>query len=188
MQDQEGSLVYSDQALIWAIAEGSEWALEELYRRYGPMLLRYLVQRLGNRGAAEEVLQDVMLSVWRAAHTFRAEGRVRAWLLGIARNQAISHHRRHKIDYVSLDVAPPDSKPGPEALMERAEEADAIRRALEALPEPQRETVELVLLYGLTGPEAAKVLGVAEGTIKSRLHRAKRTLRKLILVDQDESR
>jgi RNA polymerase sigma factor (sigma-70 family) len=170
----------SDRALVQAVAQGDMWALEALYERYGLRLLAYLLGQVGDRGLAEEVLQDVMLAVWRGAAGFRGDSTVSTWLLAIARRRASSARRAQGPDCAPLadDVAADDS--GPLEILERRAECGQVRLALASLPADQREVLELIFYHGLNGLEAAEVLGVAPGTVKSRLHRAKTRLSRLL--------
>ena len=175
----------ADLDLLRAVAGGDERALHELYARHGPYLLSYLIGKLGNRHLAEEVLQDVMMGVWRGAAGFRGDSRVRTWLLAIARRQAINAQRRHKVFCIPLDEANFASDPVLSKALDAHAEAADVRAALQRLSPSQRETLELVFYHGLTGPEAAQVLGIAQGTVKSRLHRAKLALKRLLRPRED---
>lgn len=173
----------SDSDLLRAMANGDMRALDELYTRHGRGILSYLIGLLGDRQLAEEVLQDVMLAAWRGAGQFRGESQVRTWLLSIAHLQALGVMRGRKLLSVPLD----------EGILASTDDTDlradthTIRAALKELPADQRETLELVFYHELTGVEAAAVLGVAPGTIKSRLSRAKSTLRGLLLRCKEET-
>lgn len=171
-----------DRNLVQAMARGETRALETLYARQGPGVMAYLLGRLDDRRLAEEVLQDVMLAAWRAASGFRAESRVRTWLLAIAHNRAINARRRALVPTVDLDAGLAEaSRRG--AGERRLEERLDLRSALRDLPEDQRITLELVFFHGLSVAEAAEVLTVAPGTVKSRLHRARGTLRQVLDPD-----
>jgi len=163
------------------MAQGDIYALDELYARHGRYLLNFLIGQLGGDALhAEEVLQNVMLAAWKGAGNFRGESKVRTWLLAIARNQAINARRGKRFDQTELDEALADTSTGPfEALLRDDMRAD-LRQALLQLPQEQRETLELVFFHHMSGAEAAHILGVSEGTIKSRLQRAKETLRRLL--------
>lgn len=169
-----------DQALVQAMARGDTRALDELYARHGQRLLAYLVGLLDNRQLAEEVLQDVMLAAWRGAAGFRGESRVSTWLLSIARWQAISARRRRYPIIMPLDENAAHDDTGEFRRVEWEDDRTAVRAALRELPADQRETLELIFYHDLTGPEAAALLGVPEGTVKSRLNRAKTSLRRLL--------
>ncbi|MEM6529587.1 MAG: RNA polymerase sigma factor [Chloroflexota bacterium] len=175
----------TDMDLIRAMASGDTHALDALYARHGPALLGYLTGQLGNnRHIAEEVLQDVMLAAWKSAPNFRGDSKVRTWLIAIARNQAINVRRKRKLTLTELHDNYDSDSTGPLERMERQSRAELLRKALKELPQQQRETLELVFFHQMSGPEAADILGVSVGTVKSRLHRAKETLRRL-LGDED---
>lgn len=167
-----------DYALIRAIAQGDEFAMDELYARHGPGLLDYLSSRLGNRQWAEEVLQEVMLAVWQSASGFRGESRVYTWMIIIARNRAINAFQRDK----SLHDKPLEDETGSipaqsDAVLEHNAQLDELRAALTKLSGEQQETLELVFFHGLSNLETAAVLNISSGTVKSRLFRAKAQLR-----------
>lgn len=177
---------YMDLSLVQAMAKGDVRALEELYSRHGQRLLNYLIGQVGGDVVlAEEILQNVMLAAWKAASNFRGDSKVRTWLIAIARNQAINARRKHRLTSVPLNEADGLHKTGPFEQLLRASERAEVREAIRQLPEDQQETLELIFYHGLTGPEAAELQGVALGTIKSRLHRAKETL-KYILEGRNE--
>jgi RNA polymerase sigma-70 factor (ECF subfamily) len=168
-----------DLLLLRAMADGDTHALDQLYARHGPGLLVYLTGHLGDRQQAEEVLQDVMLAAWNGAASFRGDSRVQTWLLVIARHRAINLQRRRVLPRAPLDDHVVDRTIGPQEEIERDDECTTIRCLLQQLPDDQRQTLELIFYHELSGQEAAAVLGVATGTIKSRLHRAKSAMRKL---------
>jgi RNA polymerase sigma-70 factor (ECF subfamily) len=175
-----------DLALLHAMARSDPLALEELYRRHGPRILAYLAGLLDDSGLAEEVLQDVMLSAWQNASRFRGECRVYTWLLAIARNRAINaFHRRRSSRSPLISIEDPHfdqiGEKSPE--IEKMGAYEAVHAALLALPEPQRETLELVFFHGLSLAETAYVLRIATGTVKSRLHRAKNRLQEIMERD-----
>lgn len=180
-----GAVLDADLILLQRIAALDQDALQELYERHAPGLLNYLVGRVGDARLAEEVLQDVMLAVWKNAGRFRGECRVRTWLLTIARRRAINaYHRqvvpnRFDVPLNADDQAIDDGQRSPGQYQDLA-------AALRSLPEEHRETLELVFFHGLSLDETARVLNVAPGTVKSRLHRAKVRLR-IQMVDGSES-
>ena len=171
-----------DLPLLRAMGRGDAAALAELYRLRGPALLAYLTARLDDRGLAEEVLQDVMLAAWQAAGRFRGQGRAMAWLLAIARTRAINaYHRqvRPHATQVALDEA--SAQESCEPFESHYEELSA---GLRTLPAEQREALELIFYHGLSLKETAQVMSVAVGTVKSRLHRARKHLAKLIIEEE----
>ena len=174
-----------DLMLLQAMAQGNRQALTELYERHGHSILAYLIGQLHDQQQAEEVLQDVMLAAWSNAASFRGESKVRTWLIAIARMKALTVFRQRKNKPTSVElvddlVGDVDSNSISE-VMERHDQQAAVREAIRALPDDQRETLELVFFHELTGNEAAALLGVSPGTIKSRIHRAKNQLRGLLM-------
>jgi RNA polymerase sigma-70 factor (ECF subfamily) len=176
-----------DWALVRAMADGDVRALNEVYARYGSMLMGFLNARLGNYQLAEEVLQDVMLAVWNHAPSFEARSKVKTWLLVIARNRAINATRRKKLPVIDIsqvfNLKSDDT--GPMEKVARHETQDKVRAAIQHLPEGQREVLVLVFYHQLTGPEVAEVLDISEGTVKSRLHRAKENLKGLLTQEDN---
>lgn len=170
-----------DRALLAAVGGGDERALEQLYQRHGAACFGYLLRRLdGDRPAAEDLLQDLMLAVWKGADRFRGESEVRAWLLGIAHRLWLQELRRRgrrpvaDEDDTALSRLPaaPES---PEPLR-----GGDLRGALDALPDALREAVDLTFGQGLRLQDAARILGLPLGTVKSRLFRARQQLRGLL--------
>jgi len=187
----EGNAAYRpedpDHTLIRRMAAGETEALDELYARYGPGILNFLVARLNNRQLAEEVLQDVMLAAWRAAPNFREESKVLTWLLTIARNRAINTQRKLRPTLVELneEVKLQVTDTGPLEKVSRLDKYEALREGLEQLPEMQREVLVLVFFHQLSGAEVAEMLNISVGTVKSRLHRAKEMLRRVLPSEEN---
>jgi RNA polymerase sigma-70 factor (ECF subfamily) len=123
-----------------------------------------------------------MLAVWENAHTFEARSKVKTWVLTIARNRAINATRRKQLPVINLNdvFSLKSDDTGPVERLEREEKYDKVRAAIQHLPEGQREVLTLIFYHQLTGPEVAEVLDISEGTVKSRLHRAKDNLKGLL--------
>src|SRR5262245_55626264 len=138
-----------DLKLIRAMAQGDSQALESLYARHGLSLLNYLIGQVGDAVLAEEILQNVMLAVWNAAGKFRAESKVRTWLIAIARNHAINSRRKYAPISAPLYEADAVQKTEPIEIMVRDSERAQVQAALARLPDEQRETLELVFYHGL---------------------------------------
>jgi RNA polymerase sigma factor (sigma-70 family) len=172
-----------DTLLLAAVAEGSRDALESLYERHGLGLLRLLVTMLEDRALAEEALQNVMLAVWRGAKAFRGESLVTTWLFGIARRQALKMRR-------DLRRQSPPAVPLDESLAAAPDDSahfDALETALDQLPPDQQEALDLIYYRGCTVAEAATLLHIPEGTLKSRLFRARATLRLLLAKETNHA-
>ncbi|MGZ3677101.1 MAG: RNA polymerase sigma factor [Ktedonobacterales bacterium] len=170
-----------DAVCISRIAHGDHHALGKLYAQYRPSLYRYLWHYLhGDDCLVEEVLQDTFLAIWRAAAAFRGEARVATWVFRIARYSA-SHARRRPqkamLQTVSLsDVEENEDFLVPVGHEERTLTRLALHDALARLTDKQRAAVLLVFVHGFTSEEAAEILGVPLGTVKSRLHAARALL------------
>lgn len=176
-----------DILIVRAMAEQDPEALDALYARHGSGIFSYLIGRLSDRQLAEEVLQDVMLAAWRSAASFRGDAKVRTWLLTIAHHRAINARRKRRVETVELDPRLADRRAegaqGGRATSERLD----LRRALRQLPTEHRSALELVFFHELSIAEAAAVLDVAPGTVKSRLHRAKAMLRERLAPPEPKS-
>ena len=174
---------------VWPrLLEGHPEAVEILYDRYGALAYTLAHRILRDQQAAEDVVQDAFLSVWRNAATYSAaRGSLRSWLCAIVRNRAIDRTRgragRSRLDG-RLDV----SAHGCEAVDVCDQvigrlEGERVRVSLSSLPAPQRETLELAYFDGYTQSEIARRMNVPLGTVKGRTRAGLMRLRSL-LVDQ----
>ncbi len=178
----------ADEELVARIATGDRQALAALYRAHRQPLFAYLLHLTGDRGLAEEVLQDTFVAVWRGAARFAGRARVRTWLVGIARRQAHNTLRRRALPLADFRDALhlPDSGPEPEACAIITATHDELAATLERLPSALREPLLLACAHGLSYAEIADMLGVPVGTVKSRLHGAKRAMRALLAPAREE--
>jgi RNA polymerase sigma-70 factor, ECF subfamily len=185
---------WSDEDLLLEYRSvGDRQAFDELVHRYERELYNYLRRYLGDAEMAEDVFQGTFLQVHLKCERFEPGRRVRPWLYTVATNQAIDaqrRDRRHRM--ISLDRrcvgGGEDDSSGslvelldgeyasPAEQLESAEQAQEVRRAVEQLPESLREVLLLVYYQGLKYREAADVLSIPVGTVKSRLHAAIRRL------------
>jgi RNA polymerase sigma factor (sigma-70 family) len=172
----------ADGVLLQRMAGGDETALSALCLAYGRRVMAYAFRLTGDAETAEEVVQDVFLAAWSRPRSYRGDGRVIAWLLGITRNRALNAVRRKRPLRAHLDEAASLESllPGPHVLAERRERQDRMRDALACLSRDHREAIELVFYQGLTLSEVAEVCRCPAGTVKSRLSHAKAHLRRLL--------
>lgn len=179
----------AEEQLITRIAAGDRHALAALYHAHRQPLFAYLLHLTGDRELAEEVLQDTFLAVWHGAGRFAGRARVRTWLIGIARRQAHTTLRRRALPRADLQDAADlaDAAPDPADRAIAAATGDELRATLEKLPAAIRETLLLAFAHGLSYAEIADVLGVPVGTVKSRLHTAKRAMRALLERAREET-
>jgi RNA polymerase sigma-70 factor, ECF subfamily len=169
-----------DDELVAAVAAGDRAALELLYRRHAAWLAGRLAGHTTARDLAEEALQDTFAAVWRSARGYHGTGDVPAWLWGIARRRLASLARRQRPGLLSLDAVaePPDPAATPEEAALGQDASTRIRLAISHLPAEQRAAITAVVYQGQTIEQAARAAAVPEGTLKSRLHRARLHLRK----------
>jgi len=146
-------------------------AFRTLYERYSERTLRYVFTLLRNRHLAEEVVQDTMVAVWKSAAKFAGRSKVSTWIFGIARNKALDLLRKEKRGERIPDT--PLVSPDPSAGIQREQR---VKAALETLSEDHREVVFLTFYEQLSYAEISGLLGVPEGTVKSRMFHAKRKL------------
>ncbi len=162
----------TDGELIEQIAEGNRPAFEELYRRYARAVLGLALRRLGDRGRAEDAVQETFASVWRAAGSYRPErGPGAPWLYAVARNAITDGLRRTPEPAADVPDAP-SGEPDPSVRAEEAWTAWRVHRALDVLPEKERAVIEVAYWRGLSQSEIANLLGIPLGTVKTRTRSA----------------
>jgi len=168
-----------DAALLRRVADGDRDALGALYRRHANVVLAQIRLAVGEPGLSEEILQDTMLAVWRGAGSFRGVSQVRSWIIAIALRQARDRLRRHRVAVVadeSVLSGQAAADPGPEAQVLGRAELAVVAQAIRSLSPGHREVLGLVFGADLTLADAAEVLGVPVGTVKSRLAAARAAL------------
>jgi RNA polymerase sigma-70 factor (ECF subfamily) len=158
---------------------GTEESMRALYRTYGPELYGFAVSALGDRGQAEELVQEVFTRVWRKADSFDAErASFRTWIYGIARNAIIDLKRRAA---VRPALAAYDNDGDERASLDTSLEQSLLRwqmsAALEKLTPEHRQVIRLAHYQGLTLREISELTGLPLGTVKSRTSYALRALR-----------
>lgn len=163
----------SDAQLLIRIADEDRGAFRLLFERHGDRVYRFALSLTRSPDLAEEVLQETMMAVWKGAKRFKGRSKVTTWLLGIAKNQAYNLLRMEERGKRLPDATDHVPDPAGEAQM-----SVRVERALDTLPEAQREVLHLVFYENLTVRETAELLGVPEGTVKSRMHHARRKLAK----------
>ena len=166
-----------DEALLTRYAEGDPAAARILTRRLVPRMLAQATRRLGNRAEAEEVTQEAMLRLWKAAPGWRNDGaRVSTWLYRVVANLCTDRQRRAR--GVALDTVPEpaDPAPGAEAGLQEDARLRALQGALDKLPERQRRAVVLRHIDGLANPEIAAIMDTGIEAVESLIARGKRAL------------
>jgi RNA polymerase sigma-70 factor (ECF subfamily) len=165
----------SDEQLLAAVADGRRSALAQLYDRHAPWLVLRLSRRCADPGLVEEVVQDTFVAVWRGARRYRGQGAVAAWIWGIGIRRLIDRLRRGRS--LGSAAALPQFEPSAEETVLLAVEYGDLAGALERLSPELRAAIQATVLDGLTTREAARLLGIPQGTVKTRVMRARRQLR-----------
>lgn len=180
-----------DSQLLKKARAGNEAAFEQLMRPMESLIWRVCWHYLGQREAAEDCAQETMLRVWRGLSGYREDSTFESWVYRIAANQCLDLLRKQKREKsVPLEPLreqgfdPPDAGPGTEIRVLAREEQRRLREALAGLPEEQRDALVLTQLEGWSYERTAGVLGVTEGTVKSRVSRGKERLKELLGLDR----
>ncbi len=172
-----------DAYLLTAIARGETAAFAEFYARHAPRVLRFCGTRLGgDDAAAQDVLHESMLEVWRVAGTFQGRARAATWLLSIAHHKTVDQlRRRHHRRECELPEEPlgSDDCPAADALA-ASEDRERLYRCIALLPAVQRAALHLAFFEDLPYREIAVILGCPEGTVKTRVFHAKLTLKRCL--------
>jgi RNA polymerase sigma-70 factor (ECF subfamily) len=166
----------TDEELLARVAGGDHDAFGDLYQRYARPVLGLALRRLGDRGRAEDAVQEAFTSVWRSARSYRRErGPVAPWLYTVARN-AIADRGRARIEPPTEPADTPSDEDGPSELAEQSWVTWRVHRALEELPETERSVLELAYWGGLSQSEISDFLGIPLGTVKTRTRSGLRRL------------
>ena len=153
----------------------SDARFERLLAQYGPALRRLVAAWERDAVAREDLLQEVLVALWRALPNFRGDCSERAFVFRVASNRVLSHRFRKKPESQELSETISDPRPTPEAYAAQSQRFERLLAALHRLPEPMRQILTLAL-EGLTRGEIAEVLGITENNTGVRLSRARRAL------------
>jgi RNA polymerase sigma-70 factor (ECF subfamily) len=169
-----------ERLLVLRCQTGDEAAFEELVLRYSPRLRYYLRKMLGASGGPDDALQEVWIEVFRKVHRLVDAGAFSAWLYRIARDRAYRQMRRSRLPRIPLDEGAIAETVNGEDEALAAEEAEAIHAALDTLAPEHREVLVLRFLEDMSYDVIAAVVACPVGTVRSRLHHAKRALRQAL--------
>ena len=170
-----------DHELAARLVAGDESALREVYRAHAPAVLGLARRVLSNEALAEEVVQEVFVRLWEQPERLDvSRGPVRAFLLKMTHSRAVERVRseesqRRRVD--ELERQPTRASADPAGLLEKHEAEIAVREALAALPESQRQPIEMAYFEGLSYRDVARKLNEAEGTVKYRIRTGMQKLR-----------
>jgi RNA polymerase sigma-70 factor (ECF subfamily) len=174
--DWEGALVERARA-------GDTRAFERLYREHAGRVYGLCLRMTREPHTAEDCTQETFISAWRALARFETRSSLGTWLHRIAVNVALAKRRKAARDEPVADVEIEEEAAEPDWTLETPVEVQEIEDAIGTLPQGARDALVLHALYGYSHMEAAQMLGVAEGTCKAQLHRARRLLRERLNVE-----
>jgi RNA polymerase sigma-70 factor, ECF subfamily len=168
----------ADTRLIAAIRSGDEQAMAQLYDRYSSIVYSVALRVLGDTGAAEDILQEVFMQLWRSPGAFDASrGNLGAWLAVITRNRAIDSVRRRRSE-TDIDDVIVSVEPDLAGEAERSRALEKVRGTLNGMAPQLRSLLEMAFFEGLTHSEIAAKTGEPLGTVKTRIRSGLLTLRK----------
>ncbi len=176
-----------DELLVRRLKLREKMALNDLLERHGSMMYSVALRLVRKEDGAQEVVQDALIAVWNKIHSYRGQARLGTWLYRVTTNAALMQLRKQRglRQFVSLDefenpdaFVRDDHAERPDTAVLRSELGIHLQWAIDALPEPNRTTVILSDVEGLSIGAIAKLTQVSEAAVKSRLHRARLLLRK----------
>ena len=171
-----------DEELISRIAAGDRLAMQMLFVRHHVRVYRFVLRLVRDHAAAEDLINEVFLDVWRQADRFQNRSSVSTWLLGIARFKALSVLRRRPEaeldDEAIAAVEDPSDHPG--IAMEKKDKAQVLRECLDSLSREQREVIDLVYYHEKSVEEVAEIISIPKATVKTRMFYARAKLAGLL--------
>jgi len=168
----------AERRLLLRVADNDRDAFDELFNSYHPRLFTFVFRLTRSHGAAEELANDVMLTVWKDAGRFRGDSKLSTWIFGIAYRQALAYMRKIKfnmVPFIEQDI-PVDER------SDQFEREDWVRRGIDALPPKQKLTVMLVYFLGLSCAETAAASGVPVSTVKTRMFHARKKMKRHLVA------
>jgi RNA polymerase sigma-70 factor, ECF subfamily len=171
----------ADEALIGRIARGDRLAMQVLFARHHVRIYRFVLRLLRDEMAAEDVIGDVFLDVWRQASRFEGRSAVSTWLIAIARFKALSLLRKRRDDGLDAETAESieDAADDPERAVTKLDKGEKLRKCLAGLSPEHREIIDLVYYHEKSVEEVARIVGIPENTVKTRMFYARKKLGEL---------
>jgi len=175
----------SDETLVRSVARKDERAMRVLFARHQRRVFLFLTRMVRDEMLAEDVVSDVFLDVWRRAETFKAQSSVSTWLLAIARNKALTAlTRRSEVgldDELAATLVDPNADP--EQALQAKDRSEALGQCLAQLSPEHGQIISLVYYREKSIREVAKIVGVPEPTVKTRMFYARRRIAELMSAD-----
>lgn len=182
--------IRSDETLIALIAAHDRDAMRDLFARHNVRVYRFLLRAIGDATAAEDLLNEVFIDIWRRAGQFEARSKVSTWILAIAYFKAAALRRRRACDQLDDDAVDSIKDPGddPEVVAQKQSSGAAIRECLKRLSPAHRTVLDLIYYHELSIAEVARIACVPENTVKTRVYYARKYLAQLLAqrgIDRD---
>jgi RNA polymerase sigma-70 factor, ECF subfamily len=172
----------SDLELIRSIAAGDKQAMQILFARHNVRVFRFLARFVGDKSAAEDLVSEVFLDVWRQAGRFQDRSQVTTWLLAIARNKALSALQRRSTEELDEEAvaAVEDTDNNPEVTIHTRQTSAILLNCLAQLSPLHREVIDLVYYHEKSTDEVAEITGVPQNTVKTRMFYARKRIAELM--------
>ena len=174
--------VSPEHKLLQEIAGGDSLALQKLFARHSVRVFRFVVRVVRNDALAEEIVNEVFVDVWRHAGRYEGRSAPLTWILAIAHNKARSALRKRTEDSLDEDKAGEiaDESDNPEVIAQKGDIGVVLRQCLQKLTREHREIIDLVYYHERSVEEASEILGIPEGTVKTRMFHARKKLSELL--------
>jgi RNA polymerase sigma-70 factor, ECF subfamily len=171
----------ADELLISRIARGDRLAMQVLFARHHVRIYRFVLRLMRDEMAAEDVISEVFLDVWRQASRFEGRSAVSTWLIAIARFKALSMLRKRREAELDDETAHSieDTSDDPERVVQKQDKGEKLRECLTALSPEHREIIDLVYYHEKSVQEVAQIVGIPENTVKTRMFYARKKLGEL---------
>jgi RNA polymerase sigma-70 factor, ECF subfamily len=171
----------ADELLISRIAQGDRLAMQVLFARHHVRIYRFVLRLMRDEMAAEDVISEVFLDVWRQASRFEGRSAVSTWLIAIARFKALSMLRKRREAELDDETAHSieDTSDNPERIAQKHDKGQKLRQCLAALSPEHREIIDLVYYHEKSVEEVARIVGIPENTVKTRMFYARKKLGEL---------
>lgn len=171
-----------DKDLLQRIACGDKTAMRALFARHNLRIFRFIVRMTRNEATAEDVTNEVFLEIWRNANRFEGRSAATTWMLTIARNRTISALRKRSEAQLDEDYAAniADDADTPETVTSKGDKGEQIRACMQQLSAEHREIIDLVYYHERSVAEVADIVGIPEGTVKTRMFHARKKLGALL--------
>ncbi|WP_375158329.1 sigma-70 family RNA polymerase sigma factor [Bradyrhizobium sp. RDT46] len=172
----------SDDMLLESIADGNRTAMHILYCRQNVRVYRFILRIVRDATAAEDLVSQVFLDVWRTAGQFQGRSQVSTWLLSIARFKALTAMRQRRFEDIDQeDVRQiPDGNDTPETSLDRSDTSAILRACVQKLSPAHREIINLIYYHEKSVEEVGQIIGIPQSTVKTRMFYARKQLAELL--------